>query len=195
MSQAKISVWINDVQQSPHGDHPLAPQGFYHDPNYGTPDGYDSYWDTYTNDGEQTVDPNLVAHGLELQTYRADPERWPSVYVCAARKGADGEIDIVGMPTQVSWRWDNEGPEPWEFWTHDKSVWEDRIYGGESQRHDNSMPPQEQCYYLGTIYVYIDVTFADFAKHWQKAYPPFDFNTNGIVDIEDLVVFLHELWL
>jgi hypothetical protein len=192
----KLSVWVDGVNGSDHNDEPIEPNGFYHNPAWGTPDGHEDYWDYYINDMCKTDDPNYVDHGIEIQPYRADPEDWPAIYICHAYKGSDDDFCILGRGSQVSWRWD---AEPSEYitrigaWSHDSSVFTERIWGGENQRHDISMPPDEQCWHGGTVYVYWNMTWGDFAERWGQDFKPFDFNKNGVVDIDDMCVFIQDL--
>jgi hypothetical protein len=68
------------------------------------------------------------------------------------------------------------------------------------ENHDTKEPliggstaPWQEPFTGGKAWVYKDITLIDFAECWLDEFEPFDFNTDGIVDLSDYAVFVNNV--
>jgi hypothetical protein len=187
-----LVIWVDGVVN--HGLNPSPPQGFYHDPQwfpeYSTCPYPDigtignEYGNLYDGECNPTPDPNVGVHFVEFQPDREH----------------ESDSDCTGGDHLF---WNNNStrghylfgsPAVWMYHDETKDWWlTDRVYGGDNQAYNPTVPPQYQAYTGGTIWIYEDPNWSDFADWWCRYHPAYDFNKDGFVNIVDLRIYIENI--
>jgi hypothetical protein len=185
-----LVIWVDDVENN--HENPPAPQGFYHDPQW-FPEGSmcpypnigeigNEYGCLYTADNVQTPDPN---EGVHLVEYQPD---------CVHDEDCTGGKHLFWNNNQTEYHYLFGSPAVWIEHDEESMHWcTDRVYGGLNQAYNPTVPPQYQPYEYGTVWVYENPNWGDFAEWWYRYHPAYDFNKDRFVNIEDLIIFITEV--